>query len=144
VEGIIPSARLHRVISKDVSYQMGALRLPSGDFSSSGGEAAKQLLMTHFPGCQPIEEQYSSGRVLQEPAQEDWDLATEVFSEDKVRWAIDCFATFKAAGEDGIFHDLLQHGIEIIIGNITKKNCCIFGVWLHTACMEGSEGYIYT
>jgi hypothetical protein len=106
---------------------MGALWLPSGDFISSGGEAAKHLLMTHCPGCQPIEEQHSSGRVLQEPAQEDWDLTSEVVSEDKVRWAIDGFGTFKAAGEDGIFPGLLHHGIEIIIAD-----------------MEGSEGYIYT
>jgi hypothetical protein len=50
-----------------------------------------------------------------------------------VRLAIAGFGTFKAAGEDGIFPGLLQHGIEIIIGHITKKICCIFGVWLHTA-----------
>jgi hypothetical protein len=49
-------------------YQMGALRLPSGDFTISDREAAKHLLMTHFPGFQPIEEHHSSGRVLQEPA----------------------------------------------------------------------------
>jgi hypothetical protein len=28
---------------------------------------------------------------------------SEVVSEDKVRWAIDGFGIFKAAGEDGIF-----------------------------------------
>jgi hypothetical protein len=74
VDGIIPFARLRRVLSKDVSYQMRALRLLSGDFTSSNGEAVKNLLMTHFPDCQPIEEHHSSGRVLQEPPQEDWDL----------------------------------------------------------------------
>jgi hypothetical protein len=37
-----------------------------------------------------------------------------------VRWAIDGFGTFKAAGEDGIFPSLLQHGIEIIISHITE------------------------
>jgi hypothetical protein len=58
------------------------------DFTSSGGEAAKHLLMTHFPGYQPIEEHHSPRQVLQEPAQEDWDLASEVFNEDKVRWAL--------------------------------------------------------
>jgi hypothetical protein len=86
---------------------MGALRLPSGYFTSSDGEAAKHLLITHFSGCQPIEEHHSSGRVLQERIQEDWDLASEVVSEDKVRWAIDGFGNFKAAGEDGIFSGLL-------------------------------------
>jgi hypothetical protein len=45
--------------------------------------------------------------LLQEPAQEDWDLASEVVSEDKVRWAIDGFGTFKVAVKDGIFPDLL-------------------------------------
>jgi hypothetical protein len=115
VYGIIPFARLHKVLSKDVSYQVGALRLLSGDFTSSNGEAAQHLLMNHFSGCQLIEEPNSSRRVLEEPAQEDWDLASEVVSEDKVSWAIDDFGTFKAAGEDGIFPGLLQHGIEIII-----------------------------
>jgi hypothetical protein len=60
------------------------------------------------------------GLVLKDTAQEDWDLASEVVSEDKVRWAIDGFGNFKAAGEDGIFPGLLQHGIEIIMGHITK------------------------
>jgi hypothetical protein len=68
----------------------GALRLSSGDFTSLDGEAAKHLLMIHFPGCQPIEEHHSLERVLQEPTQEDWDLASEVVSEkNKVRRAID-------------------------------------------------------
>jgi hypothetical protein len=47
-------------------------------------------------------------------------LASEVVSENKMRWAIDGFVTFKAAGEDGIFPGLLQHRIEIIIDHITK------------------------
>jgi hypothetical protein len=115
VDGIIPSASLHRVLSKDVSYQVGALRLRSGDFTISDGEAAQHLLMTHFLGCQPIVQPNSSVRVLQAPAQEEWDFASEVANEDKVRWAIDGFGTFKAAGEDGIFPGLLQHEIEIII-----------------------------
>jgi hypothetical protein len=45
----------------------------------------------------------------------------EVVSEEKMRWAIDGSGTFKEAGEDGIFPGLLQHGIQIIIGHITKN-----------------------
>jgi hypothetical protein len=77
------------------------------------------------------------GRVLQEPAQENWDLALEVVSEDKMRWSIDDFGTFRAAEEDGIFPGLNYHRPYY------KHFCCMFGVWLHTACKEGSEGYIY-
>jgi hypothetical protein len=102
---------------------MGALKLSSGDFTSLDGEAAKHLLMTHFPNCQPIEEHHSSGWVLQEPAQEDWDLASEVVSENKLRWGIDGFGTFKAVGEDRIFPGLLQHGIEIIIAACLAYGC---------------------
>jgi hypothetical protein len=61
VDDIIPSARLHWVFSKDVSYQMGALRLLSGDFTSSDEEATK-----HLPN-RSIEEHHSLGCVLQEP-----------------------------------------------------------------------------
>jgi hypothetical protein len=113
VDGIIPSARLHRVLG--ALGGLGALGLRSGDFTISDGEAAQHLLMTHFLGCQPIVQPNSFGRVLQAPAQEEWDFASEVVNEDKVRWAIDDFGTFKAAGEDGIFPGLLQHEIEIII-----------------------------
>jgi hypothetical protein len=59
-------------------------------------------------------------RVLPEAVQEDSDFTLKVVSENKVRWAIDGFCTFKAAGEDGIFPGLLKHGIEIIICYITK------------------------
>jgi hypothetical protein len=53
------------------------------DFTSLDGKAAKHLLITHLPGCWPIEAHHRSGQVLQEPAQEDLDLASEVVSEDK-------------------------------------------------------------
>jgi hypothetical protein len=83
VDCIIPSARLHRVLSKDVCYQTGALRFLSGDFTSLDEEAAEHLLMTHFLGCQLIEEHHSRGRNFQEPTQKDWYLALEVVSKDK-------------------------------------------------------------
>jgi hypothetical protein len=61
---IISSARLHRVLSKDVRYQVGALRFLSGDFTSSDKEATEHLLMTHFLGCQPnASEVVSEGKV---------------------------------------------------------------------------------
>jgi hypothetical protein len=68
--------------------------------------------MTHFPGC--------LGGFYKNPPRRTWNLASKVVSEDKVRWAIDGFGTFKPAGEDGKFPGLLQHGIEIIIGHITN------------------------
>jgi hypothetical protein len=54
VDGIQPSARLHRVLSKDADYKMGAFRLPLGAFTSSDQEIAEHLLETYFPRFQPI------------------------------------------------------------------------------------------
>jgi hypothetical protein len=51
------------------------------------------------------------------------------------------FGILKAAGEDGIFPGLLQHGIEFFFANM--QFYCMFGVLLQTACMEGSEVFIY-
>jgi hypothetical protein len=47
MDGIISSASLHRVLSKDVSYQEGELTLSSGDFTSSDGEPAQHLQEHH-------------------------------------------------------------------------------------------------
>jgi hypothetical protein len=51
-----PTARLYKILAKDESYQIGGLRLPSGDFTASDQEVADNFLETHFPGCQPIME----------------------------------------------------------------------------------------
>jgi hypothetical protein len=118
----VPSARLHRVPSKDISYQLRAHRLLSGDIISSEEDAAKHLLLIN---CQPIGDQQNSERVWYDPAQEDWDLALKVVSESKVRWAIDGFGTSKVAEENGIYHGLVLHEIEIII----KLNTKVLHVW---------------
>jgi hypothetical protein len=57
-----------------------------------------------------------------------------------VKWTIDGFGTFKAAGDDGIFSGLLQHGIDIIIGHVTK----IFAACFAYGHIPLAEGYIYT
>lgn len=39
-------------------------------------------------------------------------LAGKIFSDDKVKWAINNFEPFQSAGEDGVFPALLQKGME--------------------------------
>jgi hypothetical protein len=43
---------------------------------------------------------------------EDWDLASGVVSDDKVRWAIDGFGIFKATGEDEIYTGCSTHSSQ--------------------------------
>jgi hypothetical protein len=48
------------------------------------------------------------------PSTEDWLITSSVFTEKKIRWAIDGFGFCKTAGEDGIFPGILQQGIETL------------------------------
>lgn len=43
-----------------------------------------------------------------------------MFSQEKVRWAINGFKAFKATGEDGIFPALLQKGLEHIVETLVS------------------------
>jgi hypothetical protein len=89
---------------------MVELRLPLGDFTSSVGKAAKHLLMTHFPGFQPIEEHHSSGRFYKNPPRRTETSLQRLSARTKCD-VIDGFGIFKGAGEDGVFPGLLQHRI---------------------------------
>lgn len=46
--------------------------------------------------------------------EENLEIALKIVSHDKIKWAIDSFSPFKAAGEDGIFPAILQNSYEII------------------------------
>jgi hypothetical protein len=112
-DGIQSSTRLHRILSKDNDYKMGAFRLPSRVFTSTDQEVAEHLLETHFPGCQPISEPQSKSQPIT-PSTEDWLVASSVITEEKIRWAFNGFGSYKTAGEDGIFPGVLQQGIETL------------------------------
>jgi ribonuclease HI len=132
VDGVKPTARLQKILSKDNSYQIGNFRLPSGEFTRSDQEVAAHLLETHFPGCEPISENFvSTPDAVVPPSEEDWLEASRIISEDKIRWSIAGFGPFKTAGEDGIFPALLKHGIEILIVPLQR---------IFTACL--ALGYI--
>jgi hypothetical protein len=88
VEGMKPTARL---LAKDESYQIGGLRLPSGDFTAYDQEVADHLLVTHFPGCRIIMENTTRAIPVRTPTEEDWLVSSEAVDSDKIRWAIQSF-----------------------------------------------------
>jgi hypothetical protein len=107
---------------------MDAFRLPSRVFTSTDQEVAEHLLETHFPGCQPISEPQSKSQPIT-PSTEDWVVASSVITEEKIRWAVNGFGSYKTAGEDGIFPGLLQQGIETLDVPLCKIRtaCLAFG-----------------
>jgi hypothetical protein len=98
---------------------MGAFRLPSGAFTSTGQEVAEHLLETHFPGCQPISEPQSQSQPIT-LSTEDWLIASSVSTEEKIRWEFNGYGSYNTAGEDGIFLGLLQQGIETLVVPLCK------------------------
>jgi hypothetical protein len=80
VEGIKPTARLHKIIAKDESYQIGGLRRE---------KLAGHLLETHFPGCQPIMENTTRAIPVRTHTEEDWLVASDAVDSDKISWAIE-------------------------------------------------------
>jgi ribonuclease HI len=131
VDGIKPAARLHKILSKDESYQIGNLRLPSGIMTESDQAVADHLLETHFPGCESVSEDSSSEEPFISSTMDDWLEASKIVSEEKIRWAIEGFGSFKSAGEDGVFPALLKNAIEILCRPLEK---------IFTACV--ALGYI--
>jgi hypothetical protein len=92
-----PTARLHKTLAKDKSYQIGGLRLASCDFPASD-----PILETHFPGCQLIMENTVRAIPVRTPTEEDWLVASGAVDFNKIRWAIEGFGSFKSAREDSI------------------------------------------
>lgn len=107
-------ARIHKLLAKDSTAQVGSLLKPDGSFTVDSEETAQLLLETHFPGCISLPERRIPVN-RPKPARKDWAFAERLTKKGKVRWAIFKFYSFKSAGLDGIFPALLKEGLELIL-----------------------------
>ncbi|KAG5685143.1 hypothetical protein PVAND_014336 [Polypedilum vanderplanki] len=112
VEGISPTARLHKILSKDRHIQVDTLRLSSGEYVSEDSEVLKHLLSTHFPECVSISDipPIHSGS---SSIAESWRKSRPIASRNNIRRAIQSFHPYKSASMDGIFPALLQ--VDVLV-----------------------------
>lgn len=114
VEGVSPTARLHKLLSKDRLNQVDSLRLPGGEIVSEESQVLKHLMETHFPDCvdstesTPDDADTFSGYHL-------WRKARRLACYNNIRWALGSFQPFKSAGSDKLFPALLQHSVDTIL-----------------------------
>jgi len=47
-----------------------------------------------------------------------WNIASDVVTDERIKWAFDCMSPFKSPGEDGIFPALMQKGITYLLNPI--------------------------
>jgi hypothetical protein len=118
------SARLHRIISKDVQSSISSNQLETGDYTTTKKGPIEELLQVHFPGSKMISEPSGGWDNLEleipkwKGSREDWAVSKRVISYGKLKWAVFSFQPYKAPGMDGIIPIMLQQGFELLVGKL--------------------------
>ena len=118
VSGPRPASRLFKILGKDQIISLDNIQVPNSLHISNTEEILRYLLDTHFPGNTPYGDNNSGANY--QASDEDWQIATTIVTEERVRWAVAYFARFKSPGIDGIYPVLLQKGIDIIIERLVR------------------------
>ena len=116
LEDISEGARIHKILSKEHKNKIGSLRTQDGSHTNNEKETLKILNSTHFPESQVNSYDQNHLKVsVRENSSANWELSLRLFSDDKVKWAVNTFKPFKSPGVDGIFPALLQKGIDVLL-----------------------------
>ena len=110
-------AKLQKALAKDHTNGLGSLKRSNGTFTKDAEETLGEMMNTHFPGC--IKTTYGDHTAhttcLRRIRGAIYRNAKAIFTESKVKWAIESFEPFKAPGKDVSFPALLQQGKKILI-----------------------------
>lgn len=121
------AARLDKILAKNPEAILGSLRMQNGEFSETDEQTLGCLVEAHFPGFHVDKGDLGSEISSLDPPnehrtakKEDWKLAKEIVTPDRMRWAIKSFDPYKSPGPDGIYPALLQRAGEMLIGPMTR------------------------
>jgi ribonuclease HI len=116
MSNISETARIQKLMENHEVLKLGNLIKADGSYTSSIEENNLELLTTHFPDCEVLgneaEENHESG--VNYNSDRDKSHIDNVTTIEKIRWAVNSFSPFKAAGDDNIFPALLQKAIDIL------------------------------
>ncbi|XP_037931194.1 uncharacterized protein LOC119666005 [Teleopsis dalmanni] len=97
-------ARLHKVLRKSHSNDIGLLKKSDGLYTTNGREILQHLLHVHFPGSILCDASIDRRTLsYEQPDNQLRSLSGIIFGIDKIRWAVNSFSPFKLPGSDGIF-----------------------------------------
>ena len=120
LEGVPEAARLHKLLSKDNTNGIGMLKRSEGGITANREEVLEELLKTHFPESKDKESYtYQSIEPRYTERKRAWSNSGNIFTPEKVDWAVRSFHPLKAPGGDQIFPALLQKSLEHIRGTLT-------------------------
>ena len=115
------TAKIFKKLNATKSIGLGLLKTPSGEFTKSNHETAELLLSTHFPDSTILEgsEDISIVKELN-TCKSKQKLAAEIFTKDKVIWAVNSFKPFKTAGGDKISPKMIQEALPSILDELVR------------------------
>ena len=113
MDSVYELSRFRQVLSKD-PVAPGYIQCADNLWTESSSESLNLLMETHFPGCTDIESEPRFGSVsdnlhLSGSDDRDNDTIREMFTGNKVTWAVSTFETYKSPFPDGIFPAMLQN-----------------------------------
>lgn len=100
-----------------------ALRKSDGTYTEGEEERASLLLEVHFPDSEPIPtdaEIVATTNHSRNPCRADWVIANNIFTKQRLEWAINTFEPYKSPGVDGIHPALLQKGLGEIMPHLLR------------------------
>lgn len=115
IESNNEAARVRKILATDQNRTLGTLKRSDNTYTSTDTDTCKVLLETHFPDCNLSEDRTWEEPTINTPTEEDWLIAEEIVTADRLKWAIKTFKPYKSAGLDGIFPALLQWGIDCLL-----------------------------
>lgn len=114
------TARVYKALKKDTLNGIGFLKTCNGSYTETRSETVELLLSTHFPDCTNISESTCHDESTDfQVSSDSFEVAQQIVTVEKTRWAINSFQPFKAPGGDEILPIMLQKGLPSLENKIT-------------------------
>ena len=116
-EGMSATAKIQKLLCKEKSHSLEWVYDSAGNPTDHPMQTIQVLLDTHFPSNSPFQDNNSwpIPTDQQEDNQFDPIQADEMFSIQKIKWAVKKFEPYKSPGPDGIYPICLQLALPIIL-----------------------------
>ncbi|XP_037815958.1 uncharacterized protein LOC119606498 [Lucilia sericata] len=113
VEGSSETNRLRKILSTTQAVP-SYIQKPCGSWTTSSRESLEVLLDTHFPGCQPIED----NGIMTTLDHNTTNPSSVIINRERICWALNSFDPYKSPGPDGIIPADLQKNEDLYVDEV--------------------------
>ncbi|XP_076289818.1 uncharacterized protein LOC143213650 [Lasioglossum baleicum] len=115
-------ARLRKVFTNGpLTTSIKDITLPDRKIGDDSTPLLEHLLEVHFPGSTPLGQgQPTTSAGTRNNMGDRWEVASKVFTKERVLWALQSFGRYKSPGLDGILPAMLQEGASILADRLKE------------------------